>query len=330
MAEVFDVLVVGAGPTGLACGIEAMRAELKLLIVEKGCLVNSLFNYPANMTFFTTRERLEIGELPFSSINVKPTRAEALEYYRRTADFYRLPVRYHERVVSVTSTDGIFRVETEIRGQKPASYAARTIIFATGYYDLPNMLGIPGEGLPKVSHYALEGHAFYGQKVAVVGGANSAAVTALDLYRHGAEVTLIYRGKELSRHVKYWIRPDLENRIKENSLRALFQSTVKEIADEWICVEKASGETLRLENDFVFALTGYHPDVDLLRSAGVRVDSKSSRPECHPKTLESNVPGLYLAGVIISGRHTNEIFIENGRFHGKQIVADITRKLGGA
>lgn len=326
MSEIFDVLVVGGGPTGLACGIEAVRAGLSLLIIEKGCLVNSLFSYPANMTFFTTRERLEIGGLPFSSINVKPTRAEALEYYRRAADFYRLPIHYDERVVAINGANGTFQVETESNAGKGETYTARKVIMATGYYDLPNLLGIPGEDLRKVSHYALEGHAFYQRKVAIIGGANSAAVTALDLYRHGADVTLIYRRSELSRHIKYWIRPDLENRIKEKSIKALFESEVKEIADDRICVQTATGEFMHLENDFVFALTGYHPDIDLLRSAGVAADPKSYRPTCNPKTLESNVPGLYLAGVVISGRHTNEIFIENGRFHGKQIVADIKRR----
>ncbi|PYU91018.1 MAG: YpdA family putative bacillithiol disulfide reductase [Acidobacteria bacterium] len=348
MTELLDVLIVGGGPTGLACGIEAARASLKLLIVEKGCLVNSLYSYPANMTFFTTRERLEIGDIPFASINVKPTRAEALEYYRRVADFYHLPVHYQERVMAIRQTgarqeptssgnnpapslaagaDGSFEVEAEAADGKRRSYLARKVIIATGYYDLPNALGIPGEDLPKVSHYAIEGHAFFQRKVAVIGGANSAAVTSLDLYRHGAETTIIYRRPELSRHIKYWIRPDLENRIKEGSIKAYFESEVKEIADDWICVQNAKGETIRLQNDFVLALTGYHPDVDLLRSTGVEVDPKSYRPACNSKTLESNVPGLYLAGVVVSGRHTNEIFIENGRFHGKQIVADIKKKL---
>lgn len=325
--NVLDVLIVGAGPTGLACGIEAVRAGMRTLIVEKGCLVNSLFSYPSTMTFFTTRERLEIGEIPFSSINLKPTRAEALEYYRRVADHYRLPVRYEERVDQVRSVDGRFEVETTRPNERSGNYAARRVIIATGYYDLPNFMNIPGEDLPKVSHYALEGHAFYQRKVAVIGGANSAAVTSLELFRHGADVTLIYRRPELSRHIKYWIKPDLENRIKEKSIRALLASEVREIAQNWICVETSTGETLRIENDFVFALTGYHPDIDLLRRAGVEVDPKSYRPASSPQTLESNVPGLYIAGVVISGRHTNEIFIENGRFHGKQIIQDIQRKL---
>src|SRR5438094_4002852 len=312
MTELLDVLIVGGGPTGLACGIEAARASLKLLIVEKGCLVNSLYSYPANMTFFTTRERLEIGDIPLASINVKPTRAEALEYYRRVADVYHLPVHYQERVVAIRQTgarqertssgnnpapslaagaDGSFEVETEAADGKPRSYLARKVIIATGYYDLPNALGIPGENLPNVSHYAIEGHAFFQRKVAVIGGANSAAVTSLDLYRHGAEVTLIYRRPQLSRHIKYWIKPDLENRIKENSIKGLFESEVKEISEDWICVQTAKEETLRLENDFVFALTGYHPDVNLLRNAGVQVDPESYRPTCNPTSLESNVPG---------------------------------------
>ena len=326
MRDVIDVLIVGAGPTGLACGIDAVRAGLNCLIIEKGCLVNSLYHYPANMTFFTNRERLEIGEVPFSSINVKPTRAEAMEYYRRVADFYHLPIHYQERVLAVHPREGVFTIETETVGGKRWDYRARTVIVASGYYDLPNYMGVPGEDLPKVTHYAREGHEFFQRKVAVVGGANSAAITSLDLYRHGAEVTIICREAELSRHIKYWIRPDIENRIKEGSIRAFFETTVKEITDDELVVQRASGETIRLENDFVFALTGYHPDIDLLSRAGVEVDPESYRPKCDAQTLESNVPGLYVAGVVVSGRQTNEIFIENGRFHGKLIIADVVAK----
>ncbi len=325
--DTLDVVVVGAGPTGLACAIEAQRAGLKLVVLDKGCLVNSLFSYPASMTFFTSRERLEIGDLPLASINVKPTRAEALEYYRRVAEFYRLPIHYYERVLAIAKTSDGFDVASESSAGRRHRYATRTIILATGYYDLPNRLGIPGEDLPKVSHYALESHSFFQRRVAIVGGANSAAVTALDLFRHGAEVTILHRGRELSGHIKYWIRPDLENRIKENSIRAHFECEVKEIAEGWVCAQSARGETLRVENDFVFSLTGYHPDFDFMRSAGVAVDPETFRPACNPETLESNVPGLYLAGVIIAGLQTNEIFIENGRFHGKQIVGDIKKQL---
>jgi thioredoxin reductase (NADPH) len=326
MNDLLDVLVVGAGPTGLACGIEALRADLKLLILEKGCLVNSLFHYPPNMTFFTTRELLEIGDLPFTSVNLKPTRAEALEYYRRVAGHYHLPIHYGERVTSVRQEDGAFVIGAQLPGGQRREYNSRNVVLATGYYDLPNLMNVPGEDLPKVSHYYWEPHQFFGRQVAIVGGGNSAAIAALDLFRHDAEVTLIVRERELSRHIKYWIRPDLENRIKEGSIRAMFASLLTEIGNDWIQVENSQGETLRLENDFVFALTGYHPDFDFLRSAGVRIDPTTCRPECNPATRESNVPGLYLAGVIIAGPDTNEIFIENGRFHGKQIVDDIRRK----
>jgi thioredoxin reductase (NADPH) len=318
--------VVGAGPAGLACAIEATRAGLKLLVIEKGCLVNSLYHYPVQMTFFTSRELLEIGDLPLPSVNVKPTRAEALEYYRRVTDYYRLPIQFRERVVAVTSSDENFRVETAKAGGEGRAYSARKVILALGYYDRPNLLGIPGEDLPKVSHYYTDPHPFYRQKVAVIGGGNSAAEAALDLHRHGAEVTLIHREANLSRHLKYWVRPDIENRVSEGSIRALFDSEAKEIAEDWIRVARKTGEILRLENDWVFALTGYHPDFDFLRSAGVEIDPESCRPRCDPETLESNIPGLYLAGVVVAGRATNEIFIENGRLHGKQIIADIVCK----
>jgi thioredoxin reductase (NADPH) len=326
MSNKVDVLVVGAGPTGLAVAIDAQRAGLSALIVEKGCLVNSLFNYPAGMTFFTTRERLEIGDIPFSSINLKPTRTEALEYYRRVAEHYRLNIRSFERVLSIEGADNEFRVRTESRAGEGKSYAARKVVMATGYYDLPVLMNIPGENLPKVSHYYSEAHQFFGQKLAIVGAANSAAVAALDLARHGAEVTMIVREPDLSRHIKYWIRPDIENRIKEGSIKALFNARVKEIGPEWVSVEQAGQPPRKFENDFVFALTGYQPDFALLRAFGVEINPQTMRPVCNPETLESNVLGIYLAGVIIAGMDTNEIFIENGRFHGQQIVADIVKK----
>ncbi len=326
MENVLDVLVVGAGPTGLACAIEAVRENLNTLVVEKGCLVNSLFSYPPGMTFFTTRERLEIGDVPFSSLNVKPTRAEALEYYRRVADLFHLPIHYQERVLAVNGANDQFEVQTSTNDGKQNSHRSSKVVFATGYYDIPNLLGIPDESLPKVSHYYGEAHAFFQRKVAVIGGSNSAAIASLDLFRHGAEVTLIHWEPELSRHIKYWIRPDIENRIKEGSIRAFLGASLKEVTADAILVETAQHELIRLENDFVYALTGYHPDFDLLERAGVAVDPKTSRPQCNPKTLESNVPGIYLAGVLISGRHTNEIFIENGRFHGKQIIGHIKKR----
>ncbi len=328
MEDVLDVLVVGAGPTGLACAIEALRGGFDVLVVEKGCLVNSLFSYPPGMTFFTTRERLEIGDIPFTSVNVKPTRAEALEYYRGVAEFYRVPVHFQERVVCVSGSDGNFEIQSRTSEGKENCYRTRKVIIATGYYDIPNLMDVPGENLPKVSHYYGEAHEFYQRKVAVIGGANSAAIAALDLFRHGAQVTLIHCEPELSRHIKYWIRPDIENRIKEGSIKAYMNTTVKECTPDGIWIETAQGERIHIENDFVFALTGYHPDFDFLRRVGVEIDPKTSRPNCNATTRESNVPGVYLAGVVISGRHTNEIFIENGRFHGKQIVADIRKRLG--
>ena len=255
MQEPLDVLVVGAGPTGLACGVETVRANLALLIVEKGALVNSIYSYPSTMTFFTSRERLEIGDLPLPSLNIKPKRAEALEYYRRVADYYRLPIRFHERVMAVEGSDGGFRVQTETLGGQRREYSARKVIIATGYYDLPNRMGIPGEDLPKVSHYYNDPYPFYRQKVAVIGGANSAATTALDLYRHGAEVTLVHRERELSRHIKYWIRPDIENRIKEGSIQAFLEAQVNEIQ---------AGSSTRMSSDRILhspsKQRGYSPE----------------------------------------------------------------------
>jgi thioredoxin reductase (NADPH) len=259
-------------------------------------------------------------------VNIKPARAEALEYYRRVADHYHLPIHYEERVTRVRKEDGTFVIDTDLRSGQHCQYHSRNVVLATGYYDLPNLMNVPGEDLPKVSHYYREPHQFFGRRVAVIGGGNSAAIAALDLYRYGAEVTLVVRERELSRHIKYWIRPDLENRIKEGSVHALFGSEVTEIAHDWVLARNSEGETLRLENDFVFALTGYHPDFDFLRSAGVRIDPNTCRPECSTETRETNVADLYLAGVIIAGMDTNEIFIENGRFHGKQIVDDIKWK----
>jgi thioredoxin reductase (NADPH) len=327
MPETVQVLIVGAGPTGLACGIESTRAGLSTLILEKGCLVNSIFSYPANMTFFTTRERLEIGDLPFACKNLKPTRADALEYYRAAASFYKLRTRSDQRVTGIQAQDGGFRLTAASASGRITEYAARKVIVATGYYDLPNLLGIPGEDRPNVSHYALEGHAFYGRKVIVIGGANSAAITSLDLFRHGADVTLVYRGAQLSRHIKYWIRPDIENRIKEKLIRACFESRVSAIDEGCVEIQNAQGDRFSIENDFVFALTGYHPDIGLLERAGVQVDLSSYCPACDAQSLETNVRGLYVAGVVISGKRTNEIFIENGRFHGRQIIADLKRQL---
>lgn len=327
-ADSFDVLVVGAGPTGMACAIEAQRAGLRTVLVDKGCLCNSLFHYPAHMTFFTTSELLEIGDIPFPSINAKPSRDEALEYYRKVAMHYRLDARLYRTVLSVSGEDGDFRVRTQDRFGREEVYRTRKLIVATGYYDLPNYIGIPGEDLPKVHHYYDDPHPYYDQDILIIGGKNSAAIAALELWRHGARVTLVHRGWEIEPNVKYWIKPDIENRIKNGEITAYFKSRVTAVQEDSVTIETRDGLHI-LPNDYVFALTGYHPDFDLLTSLGVRLEGKDMMPACHPETLESNVPGLYLAGVVVAGARTSEIFIENGRFHGRQIAADLAVKLAG-
>lgn len=322
---VADLLVIGAGPTGLACAIEAQKAGLRVVVVDKGCVCNSLYHYPAHMTFFTTSELLEIGDIPFPSPNAKPTRNEALEYYRQVAAHYKLDVRQYTRVARVEGEDGGFRVHTEDRFGRPGMLGARKLAVATGYYDLPNKLGVPGEALSKVHHYYDDPHPYFGLDVLVVGGKNSAAIAALELWRHGARVTLVHRGAELHRHVKYWIKPDMENRIKNGEIAAYFGARVAEITQDTVRLETAAGP-VELKNDFVFAMTGYHPDFGFLERLGVRLEGEDRLPVCDPETLESNVKGVYLAGVIVAGARTNEIFIENGRFHGRQIAKALKAK----
>ncbi|MGA9568323.1 MAG: YpdA family putative bacillithiol disulfide reductase [Candidatus Korobacteraceae bacterium] len=326
-SEHFDVIVIGAGPTGLACGIDAKRAGFSVTNIDKGCLVNSLYNYPSNMTFFTTPELLEIGDIPFSSPNQKPTRGEALEYYRKVSEHYQLDVRQYEPVQNVEGSDGDFIVHTIDRHGQPRTYHARKLILATGYYDRPNFMNVPGEDLPKVLHYYREPHPFFNLDVLVVGGKNSAAIAALELWRHGARVTLVHRGEGMRPSVKYWIKPDIENRIKAGQVKAYFNSTVKEIAPDHVVLNTPEGE-VTLANDWVFALTGYHPDFEFICSLGCRLrGDDDKKPVVNPKTLESSVPGIYLAGVIVAGMRTSEIFIENGRFHGQAIAADLKEKL---
>ena len=324
--EILDVLVIGAGPTGLACAIEAQRVGLRAVLVDKGCLVNSLFHYPANMTFFTTPELLEIGDIPFSSPNQKPNRSEALEYYRKVGEHYALDVRQYERVERVDGSDGDFVVHTTDRFGHAHRHSAQKVVIATGYYDLPNYMNIPGEDLSKVMHYYREPHPYYDNDVLVIGGKNSAAIAALELWRHGARVTLVHRGPGIHKNVKYWILPDIENRIRNQEITAFFNSRALEIREGSVLVETPAGR-IEMANDFVFALTGYHPDFDFLRSVGVQIGGSECRPFCNTETLESNVPGIYLAGVIVAGARTSEIFIENGRFHGRQIATDLARKL---
>ena len=328
MSESFDALVVGAGPTGLACGIELQQRGVKALLVEKGCVVNSLYHYPTNMTFFTTPELLEIGNLPMTSLNEKPNRTEALKYYRRVADHYHLDIRQYERVHRIGGEDRAFQVFTTDRLGCQHVYQARKIVLATGYYDVPNRLNVPGEDLPKVLHYYKEPHPYYNHDVAVIGAKNSAAIAALELWWTGARVTLIHRGGKISDSVKYWIKPNVENRIKNGEIRSYFHSRVVEIQVDCLRIDTPEGE-IALKNDFVFALIGYQPDLQFLNSTGITLEAETLRPRTNPGTLESERSGIYLAGVIVAGMHTNEIFIENGRFHGQLIAQSIASKLFG-
>jgi len=325
-----DLLVVGAGPSGLATAIAAHQAGLAYEVVEKGALVNSIFHFPRHMTFFTTAELLEIGGLPFVTPYEKPTQVEGLKYYRKVTDAFGLHVTLGQAVVGVrrleASAEGA-RFSVEMRSADGASSArsTRNVAFATGYYDHPNLLGVPGEDLSHVSHYYTEPHGYYRQHVVVVGGKNSAAIAALELYRAGAEVTLVHRRAQLSDSIKYWIRPDIENRIKEGAIPTLFETSVTEIRARSVVVSSAAG-TAELPADQVFLLTGYHPDTRLLRQAGVRIDEATLVPAHDAATLETNVPGLFLAGALVSGKQTSRIFIENGRFHGETIVGAITSR----
>ena len=327
---VYDLISIGGGPTGLACAIEAKRAGMHALVIEKGCLCNSLFHYPTNMVFFTTPELMEIGDLPLTTAGEKPTRTEALKYYRKAAEHYGLELRLYEQVERMDGSDGRFvvRTSTASGGNGTRSeYHAKKIVIATGYYDLPNLLGIPGEDLSHVSHYYKEAHPCWGQDVVVIGGKNSAAEAALDLFRGGARVTLMHRRGELGASIKYWVRPDIENRIKAGEIRALFETVVTRIEPErvWGCGK--NGERA-IPAKFVFALTGYHPDFDFLRQQGIELDPESQKPALDPESLETNVPGIHLAGVVVGGLNTGEIFIENGRFHGKQIIRALAGKSG--
>ena len=318
----YDIVCIGAGPTGLACAIEAKRAGMRSLVIDKGCLCNSIYHYPVNMVFFTTPELLEIGDLPLVSAAEKPVRVEALKYYRKAAEHYELELRLFERVLRVDGHDGKFTVVTQTEKGNEERYTSKKIAVATGYYDLPNVMNIPGEKLPHVSHYYSEPFEFWNQDVVVIGGKNSAAEAALDLYRNGARVTLIHRNAELGQGIKYWVRPDIENRIKAGQVKALFETRVTRITENEVVVANGAAEK-RLPAKQVFALTGYHPDFEFIESLGVRLDPETRKPALDPNTLESNVPGIHLAGVVIGGRHTGEIFIENGRFHGKQIIESL-------
>lgn len=317
----FDIIIIGAGPIGLACGIEAKKAGMKYLIIDKGCLVNSLYHYPLNMTFFSTSDRLEIGGVPFISHGPKPNRSEALEYYRRVASSWELEIRLYEEVLSVKKEFTEFTVKTDKK-----NYQASAIIIATGFYDLPYLMNIPGENLPKVRHYYDEPHPYFGQKVAVIGSANSAIDVALETYRKGADVTMIIRDEKISDRVKYWVKPDIENRIKEGSIKTYYNSQITEIRTDEIDIQTPEGP-LTIKNDFVLAMTGYKPNFELLESIGVKLNEEDSMtPYYNLETNETNVEGVYLAGVVCGGLLTHKWFIENSRIHAELIISDLKNK----
>lgn len=311
----FDVIIIGGGPIGIACGLEAKKKGLSYLIIEKGPIVNSLFNYPINMQFFSSSEKLEIDEIPFISKESKPKRNEALEYYRRIVSSNQLNIQLFEKVEKVYKQDDIFTTVTS-----KSTYTSANIIVATGFYDLPNTLKVVGEDLPKVAHYYKDPHFYASQKLAVIGASNSAIDAALECYRKGAEVTLIIRGPEVGQRVKYWVRPDIINRINEGSIKAYYNATVKEIRNTKIEIQTPEGK-ITLENDFVLALTGYMPNFEFLRKLGVQLsDDNKLLPNYNPDSMESNVKGLYLAGVICGGMETHKWFIENSRIHAPLII----------
>lgn len=321
--ETTEIVIIGAGPIGLACGIEAKLAGIPATLLEKGCLLNSIYYYPTNVVFFSTPERLELGNIPFLTAGQKPTRIELLQYYTRLAQHFQLEVRLFEQVRKMHRDGEGYVVQTDAG----KAYFARYVIVAAGFYDNPNLLDIPGEDLPKVTHYYKEAHPYFKQRVAIIGGQNSAAEAALEIFRAGAEeVSLIHRGAKFGEGIKYWILPDLENRIEEGGIHAYFNSEVARITEKTIVIRGPGGETLELENDFVLALTGYHPDFRFLQSLGLELESRSCKPVHNPETMESNLEDVYIAGVIAGGWDANKIFIENGRVHAKLIFEDITRK----
>jgi len=318
--EEYDVLIIGAGPIGMACGIEARKAGLSYVIVEKGALVNSLYNYPVFMTFFSTSQKLEIGGVPFVSINPKPNRNEAVEYYRRVAEKFELNINLFEQVNSLSKAeDGTFTVNTAKR-----TYKVKNVIISTGFYDVPLLMNVPGEELPKVTHYYKDPHLYAFQNVVVIGANNSGIDAALETYRKGANVTLVIRGPEIGSYVKYWVRPDIENRIKEGAIKAYFNSEVTSIEEGQVTIRTPEGE-LSIKNDFVIAMTGYKPDFDLLKRLGVDLgESSCDLPAYNPDTMETNLSGLYLAGVVCGGMDTHKWYIENSRVHAEQIFNHIT------
>ena len=318
MSKEFDVIIIGAGPIGLTCGIESVKKNYTHLILEKGCLVNSIFHYPTNMTFFSTSERLEVGEVPFVSHGDKPTRRESLEYFRRVKNSWNLNVHVYEKVVAIEGNDGNYTVKSN-----KDEYKCKKVIIATGFYDEPNYMKIPGEDLPKVKHYYDEAHPYAYLKIIVIGAANSAVDVALETYRRGSEVTMVIREDRIKDNVKYWVKPDIDNRIKEGSIKAYFNSNVLRIRKDEVDIMTPEGE-VTIKNDFVFAMTGYHPDFTFLKNAGVNIaDDEGKVPYFNENTFETNKKGIYLAGVVCSGMDTGKWFIENSRYHAVNIFNHI-------
>lgn len=320
----YSILIIGAGPIGLSCGIEAQNAGISYKIIDKGTLVNSIHNFPTDMTFFSSSEKLEIGNLPFTSLSVRPTKQEGLEYYRRVAQHYKLNIGLYETFESVNRTSNLSnKTQFKIATSKEA-YTCDFIINATGFYDSPVLLDIPGEKLKKVNHYFTSAHHLFKQKVAVIGASNSAIDVALEAYRKGAETTLLVRGKEISPNVKYWIKPDIEARIAENNINIYYESDVTAISDRHI-IFKSRNQTIKLENDFVYAMTGYRPNFNLSEKLGIEIDSTTGYPKYNKTTMETTSPNVYLAGVVIGGMNTRQWFIENSRDHGSKIINHIKK-----
>lgn len=319
--EILDILIIGAGPIGLNCALEAEKNNLSYVIVEKGTIVNSLYHYPLYMKFFSTAEKLEIAEIPFISTAPKPGRQEALEYYQGIARQKNLNIHLYEKVVNIDKKDSHFEIESS-----KSKYLAKSVIISTGFYDIPNLMNIPGEGLEKVKHYYTEPYPYAKQKIVVVGSSNSSVDAALETYRKGAEVTMIIRHSEISKNVKYWVKPDIENRISEGSINAYFNSEITGITENAVIFKDEKGEVREIENDFVLAMTGYLPDFDFLRNSGIDLQGECLNPVYHPETMESNIPGLYLAGVVCGGKDTHLWFIENSRIHAEMIIRNILSK----
>lgn len=319
--EILDILIIGAGPIGLNCALEAKKNNLNYLIIEKGTIVNSLYNYPLYMKFFSTADKLEIAEIPFISAAPKPGRQEALEYYQGIARQKNININLYEKVLKVSKTEKIFEIETS-----KSKYTAKNVIISTGFYDIPNLIKIPGEDLPKVKHYYTEPYPYAKQKIVVIGSSNSSVDAALETYRKGAEVTMIIRNSEISKNVKYWVKPDIKNRIAEGSIKAHFNAEIIEIKEKTVIFKDKEGKIQEIENDFVLAMTGYLPDFDFLKNSGIDLQGECLNPVYNPETMETNIENLYLAGVVCGGKDTHLWFIENSRIHAEMIVKNILSK----